>query len=107
MVKKILLVFCLISLIAMVQPVLAQDNAGESRSTNQTIALACAFALAIASAACGIAQSIAIRSAADGVARNPGTADVIRGMLIIGLAFIESLAIYVLLIAFMLYFKWA
>jgi len=105
--KKILFAFCLIVFAAMVQPAVAQDAGGEKGSVNHTIALACAFALAIASAACGIAQSIAIRSAADGVARNPGTADVIRGMLIIGLAFIESLAIYVLLIAFMLYFKWA
>ena len=76
------------------------------RFTIKILAIAI-FALAFASAACGIAQSIAIRSAADGIARNPGAADAIRGMLIIGLAFIESLVIYVLLIAFMLYFKWA
>jgi F-type H+-transporting ATPase subunit c len=105
--KKILFVFCLVVIAAMAQPAWAQETGGEKGSVNHTIALACGFALAIAAAACGIAQSIAIRSAADGVARNPGTADVIRGMLIIGLAFIESLAIYVLLIAFMLYFKWA
>jgi F-type H+-transporting ATPase subunit c len=106
--KKLLILFFLVALMAVVQPVMAQDaGAARAESPNKWIAIACAFSLAIASAACGIAQSIAIRSAADGVARNPGTSDVIRGMLIIGLAFIESLAIYVLLIAFMLYFKWA
>jgi F-type H+-transporting ATPase subunit c len=106
--RKFLLFFFLLALVAVVQPAMAQDTTGGgSGDTNKTIAIACAFALGIASAFCGIAQSIAIHAAANGVARNPGSADQIRGMLILGLAFIESLVIYVLLIAFMLYFKWA
>jgi F-type H+-transporting ATPase subunit c len=105
--KKIVFLFFLFTLVAMVQPVLAQDTTGGAGEVNKWIAIACAFGLGFASAVCGIAQSIAFRSAADGIARNPGAADTIRGMLILGLAFIESLAIYVLLIAFMLYFKWA
>lgn len=105
MAKKLVFLFFLVALVLMVQPAMAQDTgAGE---VNKWIAIACAFGLGFASAVCGIAQSIAFRSAADGIARNPGAADTIRGMLILGLAFIESLAIYVLLIAFMLYFKWA
>ena len=106
MAKKIVLMFFLFVLVAMVQPVMAQEPGGAGE-VNKWIAIACAFGLGFASAVCGIAQSIAFRSAADGIARNPGAADTIRGMLILGLAFIESLAIYVLLIAFMLYFKWA
>jgi len=107
--RKVLLFFFLLAFVAIVQPATAADNAtgGGPSETNKTIAIACAFALGIASAFCGIAQSIAIHAAANGVARNPGSADQIRGMLILGLAFIESLVIYVLLIAFMLYFKWA
>lgn len=108
--KKVVLLFILFAIVAVVQPVMAQDvattGAGEG-SINKWIAIACAFALGLASAVCGIAQSNAIRSAVDGIARNPGAADNIRGALIIGLALIESLVIYVLLIAFMLYFKWA
>jgi len=104
--KKLLFLLFLIALVAMVQPAMAQDAAGAGE-VNKWIAIASAFGLGFASAVCGIAQSIAFRSAADGIARNPGAADTIRGMLILGLAFIESLAIYVLLIAFMLYFKWA
>ena len=106
MAKKIVLTFFLFALVLMVQPVMAQTP-GSAAEVNKWIAIACAFGLGFASAVCGIAQSIAFRSAADGIARNPGAADTIRGMLILGLAFIESLAIYVLLIAFMLYFKWA
>lgn len=58
------------------------------------------FALAIAAAACGLAQGKAVASACEGVARNPGAAKIIQLFLILGLAFIESLVLYVLLIAF-------
>ncbi|HEX9136575.1 MAG TPA: ATP synthase F0 subunit C [Nitrospirota bacterium] len=58
------------------------------------------FALAIAAAACGLAQGKAVTSACEGVARNPGAAKTIQLFLILGLAFIESLVLYVLLIAF-------
>ena len=107
--KKILMLFFVFALLAVVTPVMAQTPAteGPPPNNNKWIAIACAFGLGFASACCGIAQSIAIRSAVDGIARNPGAADSIRGALIIGLALIESLVIYVLLIAFMLYFKWA
>ena len=107
MAKKLLFLSFLVALVAIVQPALAADGATGAGEVNKWIAIASAFGLGFASAVCGIAQSIAFRSAADGIARNPGAADTIRGMLILGLAFIESLAIYVLLIAFMLYFKWA
>jgi F-type H+-transporting ATPase subunit c len=105
--KKIVFLFFLIAFVALVQPAMAQEPAAGTGETNKWIAIACAFGLGFASAFCGIAQSIAFNAAANGIARNPGAADTIRGMLILGLAFIESLAIYVLLIAFMLYFKWA
>ncbi|MDD5543808.1 MAG: ATP synthase F0 subunit C [Acidobacteriia bacterium] len=58
------------------------------------------FALGIAAAACGIAQGKAVSSACEGVARNPGAAKTIQLFMILGLAFIESLVLYVLLIAF-------
>ena len=109
--KKVAFLFILFAFVLLLQPVVAQEAAAKpaagGNSVNMWIAIVAASALAIASATCGIAQSNAIRSAADGISRNPGSADAIRGMLIIGLAFIESLVIYVLLIAFMLYFKWA
>lgn len=116
MAKKILLLFFLFALVV-VLPALAQEAGGPAggaaaaqaggNQINKWIAIACAFGLGFASAVCGLAQSNAIRGAVDGIARNPGAADAIRGALIIGLALIESLVIYVLLIAFMLYFKWA
>jgi F-type H+-transporting ATPase subunit c len=59
-----------------------------------------AFAMAIASGLCGLAQGKAIASSVEGMARNPGAAKAIQLAMLIGLAFIESLALYTLLIVF-------
>src|SRR5688500_9463444 len=63
-------------------------------------AIAAAFVLGIAAAAGAIGQSRAIVAACEGIARNPGAAGAIRLVMIIGLALIESLVIYALIIAF-------
>ena len=57
--------------------------------------------MAIAAGLCGLGQGKAIAGACEGIARNPAAAGNIRTTLIIGLALIESLAIYTLVIAFM------
>jgi F-type H+-transporting ATPase subunit c len=62
-----------------------------------------AFVLGIAAAAGAMGQSKAIVAACEGIARNPGAAGPIRLAMIIGLALIESLVIYALLIAFFVY----
>jgi len=54
-----------------------------------------------------IGQSKAFCNASDNIARNPASAESIRGLLIIALALMESLVIYVLLIDLILFFvKW-
>ncbi len=62
------------------------------------------FAMAIASAAAAIGQSRAIVAALEGIARQPNAAPRIQIAMIIGLALIESLAIYVLLISLIVFF---
>ena len=62
------------------------------------------FALGIAAGLGAIGQGRAIGSAAEAIARNPGAAGEIRGVLILGLVLIESLVIYVLLISLILFF---
>ena len=65
------------------------------------------FCLTVAAIVGILSQSKAFRSAADNIARNPASADSIRGLLIIALALMESLVIYVLLIDLILFFvKW-
>ncbi len=64
-------------------------------------------AIVIAAIAGAFAQSKAIVAAADGISRNPAVAKNLQTLLILGLAFIESLVIYVLLIDLIIFFvKW-
>ena len=57
------------------------------------------IAMALAAGLCGIGQGKAVSAACEGIARNPAAAGNIRTTLIIGLALIESLALYTLIIA--------
>jgi F-type H+-transporting ATPase subunit c len=68
--------------------------------------IAAIFGLALAAIGGAWSQSKALRTAMDNIGRNPAAADSIRGILIIGLALIESLVIYVLLIDFIIIGKW-
>jgi F-type H+-transporting ATPase subunit c len=60
------------------------------------------FALALAALAGAFGQAKAVAAALEGMARQPEAAGQIQTAMIIGLAFIESLVIYVLVIAFIL-----
>jgi len=69
-----------------------------------TIALGAALGIGIAGAGCGIGQGIGLKGACEGTARNPDAGGKIMGTLILGLAFIESCAIYALVISLILLF---
>ena len=60
------------------------------------VAASAAFGLAIAAIGGAFSQSRGIRSALEGIARNPGASGPITTTMIIGLALNESLVIYVL-----------
>ena len=94
--------FVLLALLIMASPMMfAQGNAAApSESHAQWVVISSGFAMAIASAVCGLAQGKAIAAAVEGMARNPGAAPKIQLAMLIGLAFIESLALYTLLIVF-------
>jgi F-type H+-transporting ATPase subunit c len=62
------------------------------------------FALGIGAGLAALGQGRAVAAAADGIARNPGAAGDIRGVLLLGLVLIESLAIYVFVISLILLF---
>ena len=66
------------------------------------IALAAGLCISIAALGGGLGQGRAAAAALDGITRNPGAAGQIRGPMILGLALIESLVIYSLIIAFLL-----
>ena len=86
-------------------PALAQEAGAAAPATARTWgagALGAAFLLGVAAAAGAVAQGKATSAAAEGMSRNPGAAGPIRTMTIIGLALIESLVLYALLIAFLI-----
>ncbi len=85
-----------------VVPAFAAEEAGSGGSTRGVIAIATAIAVALAAFGGGIGQGNAVNGAMQGIARNPGASGKIMTNMIIGLAMIESLVIYGLVIAFML-----
>ncbi|MDP3297688.1 MAG: ATP synthase F0 subunit C [Thermodesulfovibrionia bacterium] len=66
--------------------------------------LSCGLAIGIAAFGTGIAQGMGLSKAAEGVARNPGASGKITTTLIIGLAMIESLCIYALVVVLIILF---
>ncbi len=81
-------------------PVFAQGGATDIGNKGTWVVITAGFAMAIASSICGLAQGRAISAACEGLARNPGAAPAIRFALLLGLALIESLAIYTLVVIF-------
>jgi F-type H+-transporting ATPase subunit c len=79
--------------------------AGLDSSVKQMAALAAGLGLGIAALGCGIGQGIGLSAALQGIARNPGAAGKILTPMLIGLAMIESLVIYSLVISFLLFGK--
>ena len=75
----------------------AGDNAS---SVNKYRALAAGIGFAIAVFGGAIGQSRIGASACEGAARNPGAAGRIQTMMILGLALIESLVLFALLVVF-------
>jgi F-type H+-transporting ATPase subunit c len=81
-------------------PAFAQEAAG-GHPENQWIPLAAALGMAIAAGLCGLGQGKATASATEALARNPGARPGIFIFLILGLAFIESLALFTFVIIFL------
>src|ERR1700756_378622 len=64
------------------------------------LAIAAAFGMGIAAFGCGLGQGRVASAACEGMARNPGAAGAVRTAMILGLVFIETLALFTLVIIF-------
>ena len=89
--------FMALSVLSFAIPAFAQG--GASSGTNW-VAISAGFSMAFASGICALAQGRATAAAAEGLARNPAARPGIQLALILGLALIESLALYTLVIIF-------
>lgn len=88
----VLLAFLAVSLVA--PAAFAAQAAPATGSGPNWVVISAGFSMAIASAACGYAQSKASAAASEAMARNPGASKSIQNMLILALVLIESLALY-------------
>ena len=98
---KLLLIFLALFVFAM--PTFAQASSAPSATADLTpiaIGLAC-VGMAIASGLCGLAQARAVQGAAEGIARNPGAGAMIRGIALLTIFLIESMALYTFVIVFL------
>lgn len=87
-------------------PAVAGGQVATPASVNYFIwtVIVAGLGLAVTAAVCGIAQAFAIVRSVEGIARQPEAASKIQLAMMIGLAFIESLVLYILFIAIILLF---
>jgi F-type H+-transporting ATPase subunit c len=83
----------------------AAAGGGEGFMKFFAIAIGAGLAIGLSAIGGGLGQGKAVAAALEGIARNPGAAGKIVTPMIIGLAMIESLVIYGLVVALILVFK--
>ena len=101
--KKLnILLFAAAGILLSAMPALAQAEPAAAAAGNnpglKSIAVGIGFAIAVLGGALG--QSRIGAAACEGAARNPGAAGRIQTMMILGLALIESLVLFALLVVF-------
>jgi F-type H+-transporting ATPase subunit c len=96
------------ALFMLAAPVFAQEGSEKwTPEVYQWAMISAGGALGLAAAAGAYSQGRAVAAACDSIARNPGASPQIRFALLLGLVLIESLVIYVFVIALSLLFvKW-
>jgi F-type H+-transporting ATPase subunit c len=83
-------------------PMAAAAENGAGGDSSWGYALGAGLAIGLAGLGCGIGQGLTAGNTTAGIARNPGAAGNMFTNFILGMVLIESIAIYGLVIAFML-----
>jgi F-type H+-transporting ATPase subunit c len=103
--KVLMVLMCLVAVAAMGGLAFADSPAGASAEdppiAKNLLGFGLALGLAIAAFGGALGQGRAISTAVDAVARQPEAGGRIQTMMLIGVVFIETLVIYMLLICFM------
>ncbi|MBM4295196.1 MAG: ATP synthase F0 subunit C [Deltaproteobacteria bacterium] len=100
-----LLISMLWASLAMAQQAPAASAAGLGSFFSYAV-IAAGFGMGIAAFGTGIGQGLAIKSSVEGIARNPEASGKITVTMLIGLAMIESLAIYALVVALIILYAY-
>jgi F-type H+-transporting ATPase subunit c len=89
---------------------MAAEGAGASAASLGSFfsyaVLAAGIGIGIAAFGTGIGQGLAVKSSVEGIARNPEASGKITVTMLIGLAMIESLCIYALVVALIILFAY-
>ena len=107
--KKMVLGLAGFAVILLSSSVASAAEAAEGAGSTDPIVLAAIFigaglGMGLGALGPGIGQGHAVRGACEGMARNPGMAGKLMTTMLLGLAMMESLAIYALVIALILLF---
>jgi F-type H+-transporting ATPase subunit c len=97
--KMMFVFFALLAISMMAMPAYAQGGSAAASGTNW-VPLASGFGIAIAAGLAGLGQGRVGAAACEAMARNPAARPAIQLALILGLAFIESLVLFTLVIIF-------
>lgn len=100
--KRISIILLALSLVCLLAPLAFAEEGMATAAGDDVKAMAvigAALGIGVAALGTGIGQGIGLSKACEGVARNPNASGKITTTLIIGLAMIESLAIYALLVS--------
>jgi F-type H+-transporting ATPase subunit c len=100
--RRLAIVAVVMVALAVASPALAQEHSEGGAAASPWGLFAPAFAIGIAAAFGALGQAKGLAAACEAIGRNPGAVGPIRITMIIGLALIESLVIYALIIAFLL-----
>jgi F-type H+-transporting ATPase subunit c len=108
MIRRLSVLAVVLMVLACAAPALAQEHGAEAASSGAGFSdqifkfLGAAFAIGMAAAFGSLGQGRGLSAACEAIGRNPGAVGPIRITMIIGLALIESLVIYALVIAVMI-----
>src|SRR5271156_3060925 len=97
--KKAAMLLVALASVALVAPVaFAQEAGAAAAGSKGTLAIAAAVGMALAAFGAAFGQGKVASAACEGIARNPGASGAIRAAMILGLVFIETLALFPLAI---------
>jgi F-type H+-transporting ATPase subunit c len=98
--RKLQYLFMTLSVLFLSVPAFAQTGGGGQSIGVGLSSLAAGIGMGIAAGLCGLGQGRATASATEALARNPGARAGILLLLTLGLAFMESLSLFTLVIIF-------
>jgi F-type H+-transporting ATPase subunit c len=98
--KKWTMVLVAFAAVMLIAPSAFAQDSGAAAGGKGLMAIAAGFGMALAAFGGALGQGRIASAACEGMARNPGAAAAIRAAMILGLVFVETLALFTLVIIF-------